>query len=40
MRALVDGGPTAEPFMWWVGWMVLLFVVFVVTAVRSTASVH
>jgi ABC-2 type transport system permease protein len=40
MRALVDGGPTAESFMWWVGWMVLLFVVFVVAAVRSTASAH
>ncbi len=34
MWALIDGGPTLEPFWWWVGWMVVLGVVFTVLAAR------
>ncbi|MFN3216864.1 MAG: ABC transporter permease [Acidimicrobiales bacterium] len=29
LRALVVGGPTLEPFTWWVGWMIGLAIVFV-----------
>jgi ABC-2 type transport system permease protein len=34
LRALVDGGPTATPFVWWAGWMVGLGLVFLVAAGR------
>lgn len=34
LRALVDGGPTAEPFFWWTAWMIGLALVFVPLAAR------
>lgn len=37
LRALVDGGPTAAPFTWWIGWMALLLALFMVAATGSSA---
>ena len=34
LRALVDGGPTLDPFLWWVAWMAALGLVFTVLAAR------
>lgn len=38
LRALADGGPTAVPFAWWMGWMVLLVAAFIVLAVRVSST--
>lgn len=35
LRALSSGGPTMEPFVWWVGWMVVLASAFTVLAARA-----
>lgn len=35
LRALVDGGPTGEPFVWWLAWMAALTALFVVLAGRA-----
>lgn len=34
LRALVDGGPTMSPFLWWTTWMIGLSIVFVTLAGR------
>lgn len=34
LRALVDGGPTTGPFLWWATWMIGLTIVFVTLATR------